>query len=266
MSGKDHSACSRRRRGNECRLSPLHWMLTLWLWTIDEFKRQYLLRLGSFAVETFSSNGASTFTVFRFLILSQIFLSEEHKMTTIEQEFENMKKGTEKLQANCYQMVIKQQKEQVEKVHELQQRYGMINADLQSKNSELQTQLEQKTKECEQTVAKLDEKEKVILEARNCETDLRSELQNSRAQKEQIEKNFKKVSAELDKTRNERKAAQDRLEQCKNFVDHVGRNCADFARQVENIGPVSPVLQMKRTPPDANQHEQGTSPSKRSKR
>ncbi|KAI1708282.1 hypothetical protein DdX_11962 [Ditylenchus destructor] len=176
-------------------------------------------------------------------------------------EFENLNKQL----AECHRKMIKQQKEHEEKVHDLQQRHGMTTGHLQSKNNELQTQLEDKTKELEQTVAKLDEREKTILEARNCETDLRSEVKGVRAQKEQIEKNFKKVSAELDKARTERKAAQDRLDQYKNFADQVGQNYANLARQVENTGLGSPVLQIKRTPPDANQHEQGASASKRSR-
>ncbi|KAI1715959.1 hypothetical protein Ddc_10726 [Ditylenchus destructor] len=141
--------------------------------------------------------------------------------------------------AKCHQMMIEQQNEYAEKVHDLQQRYNITNAHLQSKNSELKTQLEDKTKECEQAVTKLDEKERVILEYRNCETDLRSEVQTVRAQKEHLEKNFETVSAALNKARNERKEAQDRLKKYKYFVDQVSRN---WNTQVKNIDPGSPVL------------------------
>ncbi|KAI1715985.1 hypothetical protein Ddc_10752 [Ditylenchus destructor] len=183
--------------------------------------------------------------------------------TTSNLEIENLNKRL----AECHRMMNKQQKEHEEKVHDLQQRHGMTNGHLQSKNSELQSQLDNKTKECEQALTRLDEKERVIQEAMNCKTNLRLEVQTVRAQKEQSDKNFKKVSAELEKARNERKTVQDRLDHYKNFADQVGRNYAHLARQVVNTGPGSPVLQVKRTPPDADQqHEPGGSPSKRSKR
>ncbi|KAI1717826.1 hypothetical protein Ddc_09676 [Ditylenchus destructor] len=172
--------------------------------------------------------------------------------------------------AESHEMLNKQQLDEKEKLQNFQRRYDIAVGDLQSKNVKLQSQYDEKAKGLElaqkqraEVDAKLGEKDKIILEARNRNSELRSEIQIVRSKSDQLENNFKKIAEELEKSRNERSVAQNKLAECKKFFELA----ANVARQIENPGHGSPVLQDKPTPPGTSQQQgQSGNPPKRPRR